>query len=523
MKIPPILACAPPLALVAVLVVSCGGKDDSATNESQEDPPSPGSDVEVHLTAACPAGAGCFICDASKRDPRRLWCVEHDRYEDRCFICHPEIREEGRLYCTEHGVYEDECYLCHPELLKSKADGEGAETSSTAPPEKVLMCNEHGVPEAECAICQPQLAAVLKPGESLKIRVASAEAMSKVGVGISEPETTTASPAVRAYATVDYNQNTVANITPLVEGIISEILVVPGQTVAAGESLGVIHSPDLAEIKSQFLSASAAKRLADLQVDRERQLAEKRITATAELETAEANSKIADVDLASALQRLMNLGLTEEEIESLESEGRPTSALTLRAPFAGTIVDRNAATGERVEPGEAILVLADLSSMWIELSIPAQDASKLSPGMMVEARFSELPETVISGQLVWIATAVDEKTRRIQGRALVVDPPTSLRKGLYGDARIQAGEGKPSLAVPTGSIQTIDGIPFVFVRKEPALFAATRVQLAPGSPAGQLTAIEGGLAPGDQIVSQGSYILRSEFLKSLLGAGCVDD
>lgn len=521
MKIPPILACWPPLALVAVLVVSCGGKDDSATNESQEDPATSGSDVEVHLAAACPAGEGCFICDASKRDPKRLWCVEHDRYEDRCFICHPEIKEEGRLYCTEHGVYEDECYLCHPELKKGA--GEGGETSSAAPPAKVLMCNEHGVPEAECAICQPQLAAGLKPGESLKIRVASAEAMSKVGVGISEPETTTASPVVEAYATVDYNQNQVANITPLVEGIVREILVVPGQTVAAGEPLGVIHSPDLAEIKSRFLSAGAAKRLADLQVARERQLAEKRINAASDLETAEANAKVAEVDLASALQRLMNLGLTEEEIESLESGGRPTSALTLRAPFAGTIVDRNAATGERVEPGEPILVLADLSSMWIELSIPAQEAAKLAPGMMVKAQFSELPETVVSGQLVWIARAVDEKTRRIQGRALVVDPPVSLRKGLYGDAHIQVGESEPSLAVPTGSIQTIDGIPFVFVRKEPALFAATRVQLGPGSPSDHLTAIAGGLAPGDQIVSQGSYILRSEFLKSLLGAGCVDD
>src|SRR5690606_35399680 len=97
------------------------------------------------------------------------------------------------------------------------------------------------------------------------------------------------------------------------------------------------------------------------------------------------------------------------------------------------------------------------------------------------------------------------------------------RKGLYGDAHIQVGESEPSLAVPTGSIQTIDGIPFVFVRKEPALFAATRVQLGPGSPSDHLTAIAGGLAPGDQIVSQGSYILRSEFLKALLGAGCVDD
>ncbi|MCB1232670.1 MAG: efflux RND transporter periplasmic adaptor subunit [Verrucomicrobiae bacterium] len=518
MNIPSITSLGLALGFATFLFASCGEKDESAN----ADPKEGSGGVEVHLAAACPAGEGCFICDASKRDPKRLWCTEHDRYEDRCFICHPELKEAGRLYCTEHGVYEDECYLCHPEL-KTKGDSEGPKTSSTAPPANVLMCNEHGVPEAECAICQPQLAAGLKPGESLKIRVASAEAMSKVGVGVSEPETTTASLAVEAYATVDYNQNQVAKITPLVGGIVREILVVPGQTVAAGEPLGVIHSTDLAESKSRYLSTVAAMKLADLQVARERQLAEKRITAASELESSEANVEVATVDLAAARQRLMNLGLTEQEIEALGSEGRPTSALTLRAPFSGTIVDRNVAAGERVEPGDPIVVLADLSSMWIELSIPVREATKLAPGMMVKAQFAELPETVISGQLVWIATAVDEKTRRIQARALVVDPPASLRKGLYGNAHIQIGEGKSSLAVPTGSIQTIDGIPFVFVQKEPALFAATRVQLAPGSPSDHLTAIEGGLAPGDQIVSQGSYILRSEFLKSLLGAGCVDD
>lgn len=60
------------------------------------------------------AGETCFICDASKRDPKRLWCTEHGRYEDRCWECQPQLRDKKRLYCTEHGVYEDECPICHP-------------------------------------------------------------------------------------------------------------------------------------------------------------------------------------------------------------------------------------------------------------------------------------------------------------------------------------------------------------------------------------------------------------------------
>lgn len=509
------------LGLLTMFFAACDTKKRessslSESNESSEE--SSGGEIEVHTTADCPAEHGCFICDSSKRDAGRLWCQEHDRYEDRCFICHPEIKDPKRLYCTEHGVYEDECYLCHPEL-------KGDKTGAAAPlaPVDVLMCKEHGVAERECAICQPGLAPGLKPGESLKIRVASAESMERVGVEVSNPQTTTSRPAVEAYATVDYNQNYVAKITPLVEGIVHDIAVVPGQKVVPGDILGTVNSPEFAEMKSRFLAAASAKKLAGLQVRRERKLADKQISAAADLETAEAAAEVAAVDLAAARQRLLNLGLSESEIELLASDGRPTSLLTLKAPFAGTIVDRDVAVGERIEPGEAIFVLADLTTMWLELSIPARNAVGLSPGMEVSATFSDIPDTVITGELVWVASAVDEKSRRIQARVLVTAPPAALRKGLYGEARIQLGEASSSLAVPIGAIQTIDGVPFVFVRTEPSLYAATRVELTPGAASGQLAAIRSGLTPGDKIVSQGSYILRSEFLKSLLGAGCVDD
>ena len=512
------------LGLLAAFLVGCGedkGSPSASTPEAKSTPAAAeGGGIEVHEISACPTGEGCFICDTSKREAGRLWCKEHHRYENRCFDCHPELKEKGRLYCTEHGVYEDECYLCHPDLKKTGASV--AKTSSNTKPAEVLMCKEHGVPEAECAVCQPELAAGLAPGQSLTIRVASAEAMAKVGVEVSRPTASTTSTAIEAYATVDYNQNGVANITPLVEGIVHEISAVPGQRVAAGEILGQVHSPQFAEATSRFLSATAERKLARLRVGRERQLAAKQISAASDLETAEAAAEVAEVEFAAAHQRLLNLDLSKQEITVLAEQGLPTVLLTLKAPFAGTIVEREVAPGERVAPGDVIFHLADLSSMWLELSIPARDAAPLKVGMPVRASFADLPGTVIDAELIWISSAIDEKTRRIRARALVTDPPPALRKGLYGEASIKLTADSPSLTVPTSSIQEIDGVPFVFVRKEPDLFAATRVEFG-GRASDGLTAIRRGLNADDPVVTGGSYILRSEFLKSLLGAGCVDD
>ena len=65
-------------------------------------------------------GESCFIEDPSKREPGRLWCKEHGRYEDRCWECQPQLRDLKRPYCEEHGLYEDECFLCDPVRAKTK-------------------------------------------------------------------------------------------------------------------------------------------------------------------------------------------------------------------------------------------------------------------------------------------------------------------------------------------------------------------------------------------------------------------
>ena len=343
------------------------------------------------------------------------------------------------------------------------------------------------------------------------------------GVEVSRPGSASVASVVEAYCTVDYNQNQVAKITPLVEGIVREVKVLPGQQVDAGTVLGIIHSPAFAERKSQFLAASASANLAMLDFEREKQLAKERISAAAELEAAEAAWEVTSVNLAAARQRLANLGLSEAELDLLASDGRPTSLLTLKAPFAGTIVERDVAVGEMVSPGDAILVLADLSSMWLEVSVPSRQAVGLEEGLEVAADFDDLPGVTISGKLVWIARAIDPKTRRIQARVLVEDPPPTLRKGLYGHVRIRTGDPLSTLIVPDDSIQVVDDRPFVFVREEADLYSATRVELSPASAGSGLTAIASGLGSEDLIVSSGSYIMRSEFLKSLLGAGCVDD
>ena len=81
---------------------------------------------------------------------------------------------------------------------------------------------------------------------------------------------------------------------------------------------------------------------------------------------------------------------------------------------------------------------------------------------------------------------------------------------------------RETMQVPTDAVQNIDGDPFVFVRTEPDLFALRRVAVGSASTTGN-TAILAGLDAEDAIVTGGGFTMRTEFLKSRLGAGCVDD
>ena len=108
-----IVAFAIPLAMGMLAGLTLAGG-----NEAQKQAASPkGAVCKPHGAPV----ADCYLCNPALREKGRMWCNEHNRYEDRCWICHPEAQDKTRIYCSEHFLYEDECYLCHPELNKKKA------------------------------------------------------------------------------------------------------------------------------------------------------------------------------------------------------------------------------------------------------------------------------------------------------------------------------------------------------------------------------------------------------------------
>lgn len=469
----------------------------------------------------------CFICDPSLREANRLWCNEHERYEDRCFICHPELKEEGRLWCREHNLYEDECFICHPELKKkpgsetTKSTAAGNNSRSASAAGGGLYCNEHAVLENECGICHPELAGELKTGQGLKIRFESAESAAKAGVQTTTPVEGRALSEVSFLGQVTYNQNRFARITPLASGVVQRVLADVGNKVREGQPLVEIASPEIAAAKSNFLTALADESLKASVFQRKQRLVNEKIAAQQDYELAGSEYELAKTRTETARQQLLNYGFSEAQLLEIAKTRSAVSTLQVRAPFSGTIVDRKAVIGEVVHPGDLLFAVAELSTMWLEISVPEDQISYISTGDPVEASFEALPGITLQGAITWLGAGLDDHTRMLKARAVLPNPDALLKHGIYGQATVVPQRQQKGLLIPAVSLHHFENKPFVFAKVADDLYEVRRVEVAAQN--GHSIEILAGLSAGDRVVSVRSFTVKSEFLKARLGAGCVDD
>lgn len=440
----------------------------------------------------------------------------------------PAERDPNRLWCREHGVYEDECLICHPEIAggaeveDDHAGDEHAahEGESHGTRNAVLWCNEHDFAEEDCGVCQPQLLADKPVGSGLKIRVSSDASAELAGIATGPVSGGDAATGVEVLGRVTYDRNNLAVVSPLGAGVVREVKAEVGDAVDAGDVMAVVTSPVIAEAKSAYLKVAAQANLHREAYSREKDLHAREISARQDLEKASADMKMSQSEVDHARQHLMNLGLTEQEVQRVAQSGATTSELPVRAPFAGTVIERDAVMGTAVEAGEALYRVADLSTMWMELSVPEDMLSQFQPGKPVQARFDAIPGLTFEGELSWIAYSVDEKTRMVQARATFPNTKGLLRDGMFGTVQLAGAARTAGVTVPEAAVQIIDGRPIVFARMEDGVFETRLVELG-GTENGHVV-VRGGLAAGEEVVLDESFVLKSEFLKGRLGAGCAD-
>lgn len=180
------------------------------------------------------------------------------------------------------------------------------------------------------------------------------------------------------------------------------------------------------------------------------------------------------------------------------------------AMLDGTVIEKHVTLGEFVRDDADVFVVADLSSVWVRVSVYARFLTDVKQGQKVRITSPGVRETA-SGRIDYVGPIVGESTRTGVARMVLPNPKRTWQPGLFVTAHITVSEASVPVAVPDGAVQTIEGRTAVFVRRMNT-FTARPVTI--GRRGGDLIEIVDGLQPGEDYVAAGSFILKAEFGKS---------
>jgi RND family efflux transporter MFP subunit len=304
-------------------------------------------------------------------------------------------------------------------------------------------------------------------------------------------------------------------VMSLVGGIVRSVGPELGRNVGKGQTLAVVSSNDLAEAQSRYLTALAELDEHHKHHARTEKLVEIGAASREELETATSKLRAGEAELANMRQRLVLLGLSPQRVGALRSSSQISSEVGVPSPVSGTVTSRAVNPGEVVEANKELMRVTDLSSVWVVGQVYEKDLGKIRVGSGASITSDAYPGRIFRGRVSYVDPKLDPATRTAQVRIELANPGQALKLGMYVNVGFATIGGSESTApvVPVAAVQNIDTRQIVFLAtSDPNVFAMRPVRLSPESN-GYYTVLEG-LNVGDRVVTEGSFMLRAEWLKS---------
>lgn len=306
---------------------------------------------------------------------------------------------------------------------------------------------------------------------------------------------------------VDFDNHQATAVLAPFSGPVTRLLVEVGDKVKKGQALATVDSPDFAAAigayRKAIVAAQTARRLADLDKD---MLAHQGISRR-EAEQAQSDAVGAESDRDAARQTLVALDVDPKTLADVAA-GRSVAHVTgtIRAPVAGTVVDKSITPGQLLQAGStACFTVADLSRMWVKAQLYDSDVAAVHVGDSASISATGMPP--LAGKVDNVSAIVDPETRSIVARVVVDNPDALLKKQMYVRVRIQSQQASNGVLVPVSAVLRNDeNLPFVYVAQADGGFARRRVSL--GNRVGERYHIPSGLQAGDRIVVDGAIFVQ---------------
>jgi membrane fusion protein, heavy metal efflux system len=249
--------------------------------------------------------------------------------------------------------------------------------------------------------------------------------------------------------------------------------------------------------------------LAEINLKSAAELHDKKIMPDLEFLAVQKAKAEATIELEAAENKLHALGLNDAEVRSVPANSDELALCELRAPFAGTVVEKHCALGEVLSEENAAFMLADLSSVWAQITVYTQDMAKVRKGQTVEIRANGL-DTSATGTISYLAPVANEATRSVSARVDLPNAQRQWRPGTFVTAAIVLDRQTLPVVVPIDSLQRVKSDSVVFVQEGEGFVPRT---VTVGRMNHTQAEITGGLKAGERLVVKGAVVLKAELGK----------
>jgi len=338
------------------------------------------------------------------------------------------------------------------------------------------------------------------------------------------PEKREVSVSLRLTGEVRFDERRVAHVSTQVEGIIRKVHVTLGDKVKRGQPLVEIESVAIGEAQAEYLEALGMLDLSRRSHDRLVALRQEGISSEKELLKAKQDLDAAQIRTDAALGKLTRLGMDPDSARSLTMAGS-SGGLVLRSPTDGTVLEMHAVAGEVAKPETSVATIGDNSALWVWADIYERDVAlvmreqaklPLAASITVKA----FPGVEFQGTVDFVSPSMDRSSRTLKIRIAVPNPEGLLLAGMFAGVEIFLPGDQQVLTVPKSAVLEDERRSFVFVHHSDEYYV--RRPVTPGRTFAGLTEIKKGLVGGEIIVADGAFLMKSDVLRSKMGAGCAD-
>jgi membrane fusion protein, heavy metal efflux system len=350
----------------------------------------------------------------------------------------------------------------------------------------------------------------------------SVSAQQHIGMVVAPAALTQLNEYLRATGTVQPIDSRIGVVGPLARGRIAEVQAKVGDRVEGGQTLAVFDNIEAGELLSQEQSARAnLERLkaqlipATRQAERSRRLADIGAGAEKDFESSKAEKEGIEADIRSqqALidgirQRLRRFGIADDS-------PRGTFLTPLKAPFSGVVTKAQASPGDVVDAGRDVFTIADLSRVWVQAEVYEKDLGRIRIGQSAFITVDTYSNQSFEGKVAYISDVLDPQTRTARVRCEVGNRDLRLKTDMFANIELPTRFSKQAMAVPASALQEVEGKAVVFIRHSPTQFEKREVEK--GVTVNNQTEIVSGLKPGEPVVTQGAFHLKSILAGGELG------